>query len=195
MVSALTTPRLCEKAVDDISRCSQRFGTKTMCKYHYDSSFKKGKFKHVTTSELEKMKELYLMGKSSSQVGKILGYTKPTVLRNLRVLGIVRTEEQCKGSKYVWGFDYVPKTPLQKRIFSSPKYAMFRKRMFERDKWTCVTCGYKGSKIQLDHIKPRSIFPELIMDESNVRTLCIPCHKETDTYGIKIYHKYIKGNK
>lgn len=57
--------------------------------------------------------------------------------------------------------------------------------MFKRDLWTCQKCGYKGSKIELDHILPRRLYPELGMSEDNVRTLCKECHKLTDSYGGK----------
>lgn len=74
---------------------------------------------------------------------------------------------------------------------STVEYRQFRREVFARDKYTCQICGdttYKGHKIkiQLDHIKPFSLFPELRMDKTNVRTVCVPCHYKTDTYGTKI---------
>ena len=35
----------------------------------------------------------------------------------------------------------------------------------------------------------RGIFDKEIYDISNGQTLCIPCHKKTDSYGIKQYRK------
>ena len=185
---------LCIFSVSDGDRCNKRYSDKNHCKYHYDSRYNKGKYKQPTAQDIEKMKSLYESGKSSSYVATAVGYSKTTVLRKLRTLGVIRVEEKSQGTKYVYGFDYQPKTKYHKRLLNTARYKEFRKKMFARDEWSCIECGYKGSAIQLDHIKPRSIYPELAFEEDNVRTLCIPCHKLTDTYGIKILHNYIRGN-
>ena len=54
--------------------------------------------------------------------------------------------------------------------------------MFERDKFTCVWCGQIGGSLNADHIKPFFDYPELRLDISNGRTLCVPCHRLTDTF-------------
>jgi hypothetical protein len=70
---------------------------------------------------------------------------------------------------------------------------VWTKSIFERDNFTCQDCGQRGGKLQADHIKPYCICSE---DEKwnleNGRTLCVPCHKKTDTYGIKMVHKLRK---
>lgn len=68
-------------------------------------------------------------------------------------------------------------------IRRSIQYKLWRKSVFERDRWTCVWCGYKGKSIHADHIKRFSQFPELRFAIDNGRTLCIPCHRSTDTWG------------
>lgn len=69
----------------------------------------------------------------------------------------------------------------------SVEYKLWRTSVFERDNYTCVMCGAKngnGKAITLnaDHIKPFSLFPELRFAIDNGRTLCIDCHKKTDSY-------------
>lgn len=76
-------------------------------------------------------------------------------------------------------------TPINNRIRKTSEYKLWRKSVFERDNYTCIWCGYKGNKIQADHIKPFALFPELRFAIDNGRTLCIDCHKTTDTYGVK----------
>ncbi|OGD89230.1 hypothetical protein A2W70_04460 [Candidatus Curtissbacteria bacterium RIFCSPLOWO2_02_41_11] len=83
-------------------------------------------------------------------------------------------------------------SPLNKIIRRSLKYRTWREAIFERDNYTCQICGIKNQKglgktieLHADHIKPFSIFPELRYDVSNGQTLCIDCHKKTDTYGGK----------
>jgi 5-methylcytosine-specific restriction endonuclease McrA len=60
----------------------------------------------------------------------------------------------------------------------------WRAAVFARDGHKCVLCG-STHRLQGDHIKPASLFPELVRDVSNGRCLCFECHKKTDTFGGK----------
>lgn len=67
----------------------------------------------------------------------------------------------------------------ENRLFrNSGPYRKWRMDVFQRDRFTCILCGYRSHKkrdIRADHIKPFSLFPELRLDVSNGRTLCLPC--------------------
>jgi hypothetical protein len=63
------------------------------------------------------------------------------------------------------------------RVRQSPEYRQWRKEVFKRDKWACVMCGKKNNELRADHIKPFHLYPELRLDVSNGRTLCVPCDK------------------
>ncbi len=67
-------------------------------------------------------------------------------------------------------------------IRNSFQYAKWRKAIFERDNYTCQECHDRGGKLHADHIKPFAYYPELRFELNNGRTLCVPCHKQTDTY-------------
>lgn len=69
-------------------------------------------------------------------------------------------------------------------------YKQWRKNVFERDGYTCVLCGKRGGELNADHIKSFALYPDLRTDVSNGRTLCVPCHKSTSTYGTNV--KYMK---
>lgn len=76
-------------------------------------------------------------------------------------------------------------TPIHLAIRSSKEYKEWRKAVYERDNYTCIFCGVKGDgkNLNADHILPFAIHEDLRLEISNGRTLCIECHKKTDTYG------------
>lgn len=83
-------------------------------------------------------------------------------------------------------------------------YRQWRSKVFERDSWTCQTCGKRGCYVTAHHIKSFS----LIIKENNIKktidarncdelwniengvTLCEYCHKLTDNYKGKNKKKY-----
>jgi hypothetical protein len=69
------------------------------------------------------------------------------------------------------------------RIRHSTEYREWRSAIFRRDDYTCQECGIRGARLNADHIKPFALFKDLRFDIENGRTLCEPCHKETETYG------------
>ncbi len=81
-------------------------------------------------------------------------------------------------------------TPLNSLLRSSLEYKLWRKSVFERDGYSCVFGGKEhGNKLHADHIKPFSLFPELRFAIDNGRTLCVDCHRKTDTYAGKLTKK------
>lgn len=83
-------------------------------------------------------------------------------------------------------------TKENSKIRNSLEYKKWRKIVMERDKYICCFCGVIGGKLQVDHIKPFSLYPELRFSIDNGRTLCIDCHKKTDTFLSKMikFKKY-----
>lgn len=79
-----------------------------------------------------------------------------------------------------------------RRLRASKKFRDWRVAVFTRDGYTCQICGRRGGYLEPDHIKPFAYYPALRFDINNGRTLCKPCHKNTDTYGYKAKVNYGK---
>ncbi len=94
---------------------------------------------------------------------------------------------------------------LRKDIQGTGEYKNWRTSVFKRDDFTCVVCDGIGT-INADHIKP---FSEIILenkitslkealnckelwDIDNGRTICVRCHRKTDSYGLKQVRKLKK---
>lgn len=91
------------------------------------------------------------------------------------------------------------RSPLRLLLRGGALYKEWRTRVFERDDYSCQICKKIGGKLNADHIKPFShILRENEIDSlekamncmdlwiiENGRTLCVDCHRKTDTYGSK----------
>lgn len=68
---------------------------------------------------------------------------------------------------------------------NSPEYLHWRMACLVRDGHRCVSCN-STNRLEVDHIKPWSLYPGLRFDIANGRTLCHDCHAKTPTYGGKV---------
>jgi len=80
------------------------------------------------------------------------------------------------------------------KIRNSSEYREWRRLVILRDDRKCKMCKKRGSKakgirLEVDHIKPFMLYPELMFDLDNGRTLCSGCHRKTPTYGNSFEHK------
>lgn len=98
-------------------------------------------------------------------------------------------------------------TSLKKRIITLPEYIEWRNLVYKRDDYTCQECGStKSNNFNCHHLIPFSYILKvynikniknaldckILWDINNGQTLCIPCHKKTDTYSIKVKKLLIK---
>lgn len=72
----------------------------------------------------------------------------------------------------------------------SPNYkdghTITRKQILHRDNYTCQVCGFREPEImEVDHIKPKSKFPELKYELNNLITLCPNCHRRKTNRDLK----------
>lgn len=63
-------------------------------------------------------------------------------------------------------------------FYESESWARIRYRALRRDGYKCKSCGRSGRHVTLhvDHIKPRSKYPELELDLNNLQTMCQRCN-------------------
>jgi hypothetical protein len=109
---------------------------------------------------------------------KMRDYALNRTEEHLRKLSLSQTGP--KGSNWKGGI-----SKENERIRKTAKYKKWVKAVFERDSFTCVWCNKVGGTLNADHIKPYAFYPELRFELSNGRTLCVNCHRKTDTYGRK----------
>ena len=59
----------------------------------------------------------------------------------------------------------------------------------KRDNYTCKKCGFNSDVeiLEVDHIKPKRVAPELERMLDNLITLCPNCHKRKTLDDMKLY--------
>lgn len=73
-------------------------------------------------------------------------------------------------------------TEERKLIRKSAEYKEWRKRVFERENYTCWICGENGI-LHPHHLKSFSKYPKLRLDVNNGLTLCEFCHRTYTDFG------------
>jgi hypothetical protein len=129
--------------------------------------------KHRTEAEKENLRKLKLGKKHPNYKPPMLG-KKHTEEYKRYMSDHFRGEN---GSNWQGG-----KTEIHKLLRTRSEYVEWRTKVFIRDGRKCVLCG-SNKEINADHIVPVARDESKVYDLANGRTLCIDCHKKTDTYG------------
>lgn len=75
-------------------------------------------------------------------------------------------------------------TTERQRVYNTLETKEWRRTIFERDHYTCRQCGGQ-QYLNAHHKKAVSEYPELRFNIDNGITLCLLCHKATNSYGGK----------
>lgn len=151
-----------------------------------------------------------MFGKVGANKGRKLSETHKERI-GLSKLGVKRPEWVCKQMSLSRKGEKSPRwrggiTSLYYKIRKLYETKEWRDKVFKRDNYACAFCGDHGYKgrgqavpLHVDHIKPFAVILkennittvedakkcQILWDTNNGRTLCVPCHRETDTYGNK----------
>ena len=71
------------------------------------------------------------------------------------------------------------------KFYASRAWKEVRYFVLRRDGATCACCGARASDgvcMWVDHIKPRSVYPELQLDPENMQVLCDDCNQGKSNY-------------
>ena len=97
-------------------------------------------------------------------------------LQGKRCQGCRADKLSGKGSP-LWNEELTDEDRVKGRKYK--EYNEWRKKVFERDEYTCVNCSERASgKLNAHHIISYTKHPELRTNVSNGVTLCEPCHLE-----------------
>lgn len=113
-----------------------------------------------------------LKGMFLGEIARALGISQPTASAWTR--GGERLREANLGDKR-WNWKGGV-TPDRVRLRTSLDMKLAREWCFDRDNYTCRSCGQRGGKLNAHHIWPFQRFPEWKFEVWNLVTLCKHCH-------------------
>lgn len=173
-------------------------------KHHSPETLKlisKGNTGKIVSEETKKLMSELNSGQGNPMYGKNHTDEAKKLIAEAKIGTVPTVEQRKKTSASLQGILLEEwkgfKTTFSLQIRDSALYEKWRKSCFERDKYTCQECGISGTYLHVDHIKQFA----LILKENNInslddsyicnelwdinngRTLCVPCHKKTETYG------------
>lgn len=157
------------------------------------NNISKGLLGHVIPDSVRKKISLSLMGHEISQVTK--NKIRKTVLTN-------GWPKEARIKSLEFNKNFVPTLEMRKkmsipnlgslnihwkggissemrRIRNSLRYKSWRRKVFQRDQYTCRDCHKSGGWLEAHHIKSFADFPALRFKVENGRTLCGDCHNES----------------
>ena len=100
----------------------------------------------------------------------------------------------CRNKARVWTYEMKVKSGLAHSVGRNVNWMGGRSKSYlqrlvlERDNGTCQKCGLHHPEImEVDHIKPRRVAPELKYHPDNLMTLCPNCHRRKTLEDHKLY--------
>ncbi len=163
-----------------------------------DTRFKAGHIKSPKAGRF-KLGHTINNGRISAMAGKTHTEESKQKIRAKRKLQVISIEHRLAISaahKAVREKNHFWKggiTEKHKRLRNSIEYKLWRESVFQRDDFTCQECKLRGVELHADHIKPFAYFPDLRFAIDNGRTLCVACHKKTDSYLGRARWNYASG--
>lgn|SRR3990167_622865 len=160
--------KIINKSTKQVSRYLQRFGIKT---------------RPFSTKGLKPRLGAILSETTKKKIRKSHLGKKLSAKHRLKVIKSLNHGNGSQNNNWQGG-----KTPITiavaNKLRGTGALKIWRQRVLKRDGYKCVNCGSKEN-LHADHIAPFALYPELRTSVDNGRTLCVGCHRKTDTYGNK----------
>lgn len=170
-----------ERALNHINQSKKR-GIKNYCSREHANKAKIGQpgywlgKKH--SIEAKKKMRLAKLSKKNPEHSKRMRGKKPSEETKKKISNAMKGKYLGKNHPN-WKGGITPKNIKERNCL---KYKQFIKEILKNDNYTCQICSQRGGRLEVDHIMPWSLYPELRYDSDNARILCRPCHIK---YGAK----------
>ncbi len=115
-------------------------------------------------------------GKAGKGITRNKGNKRPDLGKRNAIRGFFRLSVGAKAPNWKGGM-LSPNNLIRSRL--ELRLANWRKKVFERDDYTCALCMKRGGDLEAHHIKSFVSYPEGRLRLENGITLCKLCHNKT----------------
>ena len=77
---------------------------------------------------------------------------------------------------WAWRPDAADKILSDDDFYKSDKWRRLRYKVIQKYEGRCMACKCRDKPLHVDHIKPRSLHPELELSFNNLQVLCEDCN-------------------
>jgi len=142
--------------------------------FHKENNSKLNKGKKLSEEQKQKI--------SKSNYGK-----KRSIESKLKMSESQKGKTGSKASH--WNPNLTSEERLKRR--NIPEHKEWRKKVYERDNYSCQICGKKGSYLNAHHIYPWRSYPHIRNTVWNGITLCNDCHNMTKNKESQVSYLFI----
>ena len=102
----------------------------------------------------------------------------------------IRYSKRVKSRTYQLALERQERIEERNQFYSSPEWRQVRTQVIKEHGSICSECGIKIKNrldVTVDHIQPRSKYPELALNIENLRVLCRSCNSQKGDRDSEIY--------
>lgn len=157
-----------------LSSNGRRYLIKGYCRRHYQRFYRRGDAEHISfviPGNPGKRSEAFRDGCRLRDMSKVTMFGRSHSAASKDKIRYSKTGKLTGELNPNWKGGVSPSSKIDRDKFRRT----IQHKVFKRDDYSCVICKARG-KIQVDHIKEWSEYPELRFDMNNCRTLCMGCH-------------------
>lgn len=143
-----------------------------------------GIHRRIQINRLKKQTVIQILRDLSSEDSEGISLTSLKLMEALQQKERFELIKKTTGSKsesisYEENFNIICHLPSEK-FYQTREWRGLRYKVIRESDRRCQCCGASaenGAELHVDHIKPRSIYPELSLSQDNLQVLCSECNK------------------
>jgi len=138
-------------------------------------------YKNLVTGKVRRTLSKRFIGKPSASTKELSRKCKHILWNSYDIRDVYKWENNkaiyhLYYTLYVGNKDMSLEVVLSSKFYNTDQWRLLREEVFTDYGYACMCCGYESKSNHIDHIKPKSKYPELALDINNLQVLCQECN-------------------